>query len=131
MFTKSNVSAAGTAPWRRALVAPSAGLVLGALPGAAYAGLVAGVHLAVYGRWDSVPAFAAWCVAVGAALGLAVGVWLALSERAPMVPREVAVPSGRSHEAARLSRPCSRLGASSPRCQGPRKDVPGSRKGVV
>jgi hypothetical protein len=45
VFPKSHLSIAGSSPWRRALVVPPAGLVLGALPGA-------GVHLAVYGRWD-------------------------------------------------------------------------------
>jgi hypothetical protein len=45
-------------------------LVLGAIPGALYAGLVGAVHLGVYGRWDRMPAFAVGCILVGALLGL-------------------------------------------------------------
>jgi hypothetical protein len=67
----------------RTLALPLVGLTLGALPGAAYAALVAIVHLAVRGRWDRVPAFAAACVVVGAAVGLAIALGAVLWPRAP------------------------------------------------
>jgi hypothetical protein len=65
----------------RTLALPFVGLAFGALPGAAYAALVGVVHLALYGRWDRVPAFAAGCVAVTAAVGLTIGACLAISRR--------------------------------------------------
>ena len=48
----------------------AAGAMMGAVPGALYAGLVGSVHFGLYGRWDRVPAFAVGCVLVGALLGL-------------------------------------------------------------
>ncbi len=66
----------------RPLALPFVGLAIGALPGAAYGALVAFVHLAVSGRWDQAPALAAGatrCAAVTAAIGLVVGIWLAIS----------------------------------------------------
>ena len=48
----------------------STGVALGAAPGALYGGLVAAVHLGVYGRWDQVPTFAVASVLVGAVAGL-------------------------------------------------------------
>jgi hypothetical protein len=67
----------------RALVRLVVGAALGAGPGALYAGLVAGVHWAVYGRWDRVPAFAVGCLAVGALVGLSA----ALAAEWPRRPR--------------------------------------------
>jgi hypothetical protein len=60
-----------------------AGAVLGAAPAAVYAVLVGAVHLAIYGRWGGVPAFALGCVLVGALVGLLAGLTLALTEEAP------------------------------------------------
>jgi hypothetical protein len=60
-----------------------AGTVLGAAPAALYAVLVGAVHLAIYGRWGGVPAFALGCVLVGALVGLLAGLTLALTEEAP------------------------------------------------
>jgi hypothetical protein len=45
-------------------------LVLGALSGALYAGLIGVVHFGVYGTWDQLPAFAVGCILVGALFGL-------------------------------------------------------------
>ncbi len=62
-------------PWSIVL----AGLVGGGLVGALYAALAGGVHRVVYGRWDSVPAFAAATVVTAAGIGLAVSGGLALA----------------------------------------------------
>ena len=80
-----DTATAGTrdGPVVRTLALPLVGLTLGALLGAAYAALVAIVHLAVRGRWDRVPAFAAACVVVGAAVGLAIALGVLLWPRAP------------------------------------------------
>jgi hypothetical protein len=59
-----------------------AGVVLGIVPGALYAGLVALVHLGAYGHWDRVPTFALGCIAVGAVVGLLGGFKWALSGQA-------------------------------------------------
>lgn len=86
----------------RGAVRMSAASVLGAAPGAIYAALVATVHLAVYGRWDRVPAFAVGCVMAGALLGLLVGIKWALSRQAapgrspPPTACRVLVPAGSS-----------------------------------
>jgi hypothetical protein len=62
-------------PWAALLAA----VVVGALAGAAYAALVGSVHLAIQGRWNWVPVFAAQSITAGAGLGLAVGAGLALA----------------------------------------------------
>jgi hypothetical protein len=68
----------------RGVVRTSAGLVLGAVPGALYAGVVGIVHLGVSGRWDRAPAFAVGCALVGALFGLLGGVnWALAGEPAP------------------------------------------------
>jgi hypothetical protein len=77
----------------RMVVRISAGMVLGALPGALYAGLVGAVHLGVYGRWDRVPAFAVGCILVGALFGLLGGSKWALAAEA--VPGSSPSPTGR------------------------------------
>jgi hypothetical protein len=59
-----------------------AGVLIGAAPGALYAGLVGAVHLGVSGRWDRIPAFAIGCVLVGALFGLLGGIRWALSGEA-------------------------------------------------
>jgi hypothetical protein len=58
------------------------GLMLGAIPGALYAGLVGAVHFGVYGRWDRVLDFAVGTVLVGAVLGLLGGIAWAVSDKA-------------------------------------------------
>ena len=73
----------------RAMVRMSAGVVLGAVPGALYAGLVGSVHLGVSGSWDRVPAFILGCVLVGGLFGLLGGIAGALSgEVAPGSSRQ-------------------------------------------
>jgi hypothetical protein len=67
----------------RSLALPFVGLASGALPVAGYMALLAFVHRAVSGRWDRVPVFAAVWIAAFAAIGLAVGTWLALSRVRP------------------------------------------------
>jgi hypothetical protein len=67
-------------------------VALGAAPGAIYGGLVAAVHLGVYGRWDQVPTFAVASVLVGAVAGLLGGVVSALWPR--QEGPQVAVVSG-------------------------------------
>jgi hypothetical protein len=68
----------------RVVVGLSAGTVLGAIPGALYAGLVSVVHLSVYGRGDRLPAFAMGCILAGMLLGLlGRGVWTFSSRVVP------------------------------------------------
>jgi hypothetical protein len=69
---RRQVTAVGVA---RALIHLFAGAALGALPGALYAALVGGTHLAFHGRWDRVPHFAVACVAAGALVGLGAAAW--------------------------------------------------------
>jgi hypothetical protein len=66
----------------------STGVALGAAPGVLYGGLVAAVHLGVYGRWDQVPTFAVACVLVGAVVGLLGGAVSALWGDAAPEPRD-------------------------------------------
>ena len=79
----------------RMVIRMSAGLVMGAAPGALYGSLVSVVHLGVYGGWDRIPAFAVGCVLVGALFGLLGSIgWAVAGEAAPgMRPRATAVPS--------------------------------------
>ena len=70
----------------RVVVRQLAGLVLGASPGALYAGLVAAVHFGVYGRWDRVPAFAVGCVLIGAVIGLLIAALIPVSEHSANRP---------------------------------------------
>src|SRR5438132_11404452 len=63
----------------RVAVRMSAGVVLGAVPGALYAGLVGAVHLGVSGRWDRAPAFTVGCILAGGLFGLLGGITWALS----------------------------------------------------
>jgi hypothetical protein len=76
-------------------------LLLGAVLGALYAGLVGAVHLGVSGRWDRVPAFAVGCVLVGALFGLLGGIkWARSGAAAPdSSPRQQPVvhPSKRAY----------------------------------
>jgi hypothetical protein len=65
----------------RVAVRISAGVVLGAVPGALYAGLVGAVHIGASGDWDLVPAFAVSCVLVGGLFGLLAGITWAVSAR--------------------------------------------------
>jgi hypothetical protein len=67
----------------RVAVRMSAGVVLGAVPGALYAGLVGAVHLGVTGRWDRALAFTLSCVLVGGLFGLLGGITWARRERPP------------------------------------------------
>jgi hypothetical protein len=101
----------------RNLALPFVGLALGALPGAAYGALVALVHLVVSGRWDQAPALAAGaarCAAVTAAIGLTVGIWLAISRvrQTRLRTVNVAFPFQRGSAAPVRSRTVS--GASEP-----------------
>jgi hypothetical protein len=80
----------GSFTW--ALARLSAGVALGAAPGALYAGLVAAVRLAVYGNWDPSPTFSMASVLIGAVVGLAGGIVSALSEDAEAVE----LPAARS-----------------------------------
>jgi hypothetical protein len=106
----------------RGVVRMSAGVVLGAAPGALYAALIGAVHLGVYGRWDQVPAFAVGCILVGALLGLLGGMKWALSEEAApgSPPLTAGVPARRSDRPSvgrpvggRPPRPGLRLGGGS------------------
>jgi hypothetical protein len=63
----------------RVAVRMSAGVVLGAVPGALYAGLVGAVHVGASGDWDLVPAFTVGCVLVGGLFGLLAGITWAVS----------------------------------------------------
>jgi hypothetical protein len=65
----------------RVAVRMSACVVLGAVPGVLYAGLVGAVHLGTSGRWDRVPAFTVACVLVGGLFGLLGGITWALSDK--------------------------------------------------
>jgi hypothetical protein len=92
----------------RGMVRTSAGLVLGAVPGALYAALVGIVHLGVHGRWDRAPAFAVGCVVVGAFLGLLGGVIWALSGEP--APGTSPPPTARGWSQAPLVEPALRSG---------------------
>jgi hypothetical protein len=61
------------------------GLVLGALAGTVYAGVVLGSHWTSRGRWNRMLSFATTCMAAGAATGLLGGTLLAFdgSRRRP------------------------------------------------
>ena len=59
-------------PWTTLLIS----VVLGALAGLAYALLVGGSYVVLYGRWGRVPALAAGSILTGAVLGLVVGAGL-------------------------------------------------------
>jgi hypothetical protein len=65
----------------RVAVWMSAGVVVGAVPGALYAGLVGAVHVGASGDWDLVPAFTVGCVLVGGLFGLLAGITWAVSGR--------------------------------------------------
>ena len=78
----------------RVVVRLATGVFLGAVPGALYAGLVGAVHLALYRRWDWIPAFAVGCVLAGALAGLLGGVaWALAGDTA--AARGWAAPPGR------------------------------------
>jgi hypothetical protein len=65
----------------------SACVVLGAVPGVLYAGLVGAVHVGLSGRWDRVPAFTVGCVLVGGLFGLLGGIAWALSVKSAPQPQ--------------------------------------------
>jgi hypothetical protein len=90
----------------RGVVRTSAGLVLGGVPGALYAGLVGAVHFGVYGRWDRAPAFAVGCILVGALFGLVGGIHWALSGEA--APGSSPLPTARGSSQVALVVPARR-----------------------
>ena len=114
----------------RVVVRLSAGVVLGVVPGALYAGLVGAVHLGVYGRWDRVPAFAVGCVMVGALFGLLGGIGWALSgEAAPGSSRSPAASRSHVTEAGQSRNLLSQipLGVPARQSSSARVGGPGSR----
>jgi hypothetical protein len=64
--------ASAARPWATLLLS----VALGALAGLAYALLVGGSYVVLYGRWGRVPTLAAGSIITGAVLGLVVGAGL-------------------------------------------------------
>jgi hypothetical protein len=79
-------SEGSTTPQTSTLADLVVGTGVGALLGASYGALVAGVHFIVHGRWDKGPAFALGATVASAALGLVAGTVSALFRRRPVRP---------------------------------------------
>jgi hypothetical protein len=107
-----------TRPWAVLLL----GLVLGALVGAAYAGVVAGSHWTSRGRWNRMLTFAIVCTTAGAAAGLAVGVGVAFTSprRRLADRRDERTPPLTGAEPAGPDRPGQRGGSEGKRAGGAR-----------